>query len=167
MCLAFSPTYGESVKTKWYTKGNPTCYKTFHLSKGRVLTSQGLTEDPHVNEVMNQALTTALTSRNMEFGGDKAQLDVRFMGGTGADVQVEDVTVGDYAVWAINGPLATTGRAYKKSVLGIAVVDSTAKQTVWAAKVTDNFGDPNKLDERIKNAVAKAFDKFPAELSCK
>jgi Domain of unknown function (DUF4136) len=163
--LSAAVASGE-VKTKLYT--NPQgCFKTYHLATGRVLTSRGLIEDPTVNAIMGEAVSAQMHGLKIrEAAKNSAELEIRFIGGTGAGLQVDDLAAGDVAVWNIGGPQAVPGRTYKKSTLAIAVFDNKSNQTVWAARCTDNFGDPNRLRERIQKAVAKAFAKFPKKLSC-
>jgi len=154
------------VKTKQYTNP-PGCFKTYHLDPGRVLTSRGLIEDPTVNAIMKDAVAVQMNKLNItEATKNNAQLAVHFMGGNSAGLQVDDLTVGDVAMWNVGGPMAVSSRTYKKSSLVIAVVDNKSNQTVWAARCMDKFGDPNQLRERIEKAVAKAFEKFPKKLSC-
>jgi uncharacterized protein DUF4136 len=88
------------------------------------------------------------------------------MGGIGADLQVDDLMAGDWAIWNIGGPLAVPGRTYKKSTLVIGVLDAKSNSTLWAARCSDNFGDPNQLQARIQKALSKAFAKFPKKIAC-
>jgi hypothetical protein len=88
------------------------------------------------------------------------------MGGSGAGLQVDDLAVGDVAMWDIGGPQAVSGRTYKKSSLVIGAVDNRSKRTIWAARCSDKFGDPAHLQERIQKAVTKAFAKFPKKFAC-
>jgi hypothetical protein len=154
------------VKTKVYV--NPEgCFNTYRLAPGRVLTSRGLIEDPTVNSIMKDAVSAQMKDLKIGEAGKDAQLEVRFMGGSSADLQVDaDLSVGDVAMWNIGGPVAVSSRTYKKSALLIAVIDNKSNQTLWAAKCSDNFGDPNQLQERIQKAVAKAFAKFPKKIAC-
>ncbi|HEX4772583.1 MAG TPA: DUF4136 domain-containing protein [Bryobacteraceae bacterium] len=156
---------GQKVKTKVYTDPKE-CFKTYRLDTGSVLTSSGLVEDPTVNSIMKEAVGNEMNQLKIASAGKEADLEIHFMGGTSAGLQVDDLTVGNVAMWNIGGPLAVSSRSYKKSALVIAVVDAKTKHTVWAAQCTDNFGDPNKLKERIQNAVTKAFAKFPKNLAC-
>lgn len=95
-----------------------------------------------------------------------ADVEIRFMGGNGAGLQVDDLMVGDVAMWDSSGPVAESGRTYKKSSLVIAAFDNRSKHTIWAARCSDKFGDPAHLQERIDKAVAKAFAKFPKKFAC-
>ena len=156
---------GQKVKTKVYTDSKE-CFKTYHLETGRVLTSQGLIEDPTVNSIMKDAVATQMNELKIGGASGGADLVIRFMGGAGAGLQIDDFAVGTYAVWNMGGGLAMSSRSYKKSELVIVVVDGKSNRTVWAAQCIDNFGDPNKIKERIENAVAKAFAKFPKNLAC-
>ena len=156
----------QQVKTVTYEKQHTPCLKTFQMTPGRILTSHGLVEDPHVNQIMKQAVSAQMSARNITEATANPDFEVRFLGGAGAGLQTDYGSLGDYAVWDIGGPSAVTGRTYKKSVLGIAVVDPKSNKTLWAAKCMDKFGDPNHLEERINGAVAKAFSKFPKSLLC-
>lgn len=156
---------GAELKTKQYTQPQ-SCFKTYHLETGRVLTSRGLVEDPTVNGIMQEAVAAQMRRLNIREGGQSAEMVIRFMGGNGAGLQTDDLLAGDVAIWNIGGYPAVPGRTYKKSSLVMGVLDSKSKQTVWAARYSDNFGDPDKLKERIENAVTKAFGKFPKKLSC-
>ncbi len=153
------------VKAKVYTDPEG-CIRTYHLSPGRVLTSAGLIEDPTVNSIMKQAVSAQMSGMNIAEAESGADLDVRFMGGNGAGLQVDDVGIGDAAVWNVGGAPPVSSRTYKKSALVIAVVDNRSKRTVWAARCSDKFGDPNQLRERIDKAVAQAFQKFPKKFAC-
>ncbi|MBV8551303.1 MAG: DUF4136 domain-containing protein [Acidobacteriaceae bacterium] len=165
--LCCVPAGAQQVKTKLYMKEPPGCFKTFHMEKGRVLTPQGLIEDPQVNEIMKDAVSAQMAKLHITEASDKsAELAVRFMGGTSYGLQVDDPNVGDIAMWNIGGPQPVSGRTYKKSSLVFGIVDSRSQQTVWAAKCTDNFGDPAHMQERIQRAVSKAFTKFPKKLAC-
>ena len=99
-------------------------------------------------------------------GGKDAALEIHFMGGSTAGLQVDDLTLGNVAMWNIGGPTSVSSRTYKQSALVIAVIDSKSKHTIWAAKCTDNFGDPNQLKERIQKSVSRAFAKFPKKMAC-
>jgi Domain of unknown function (DUF4136) len=156
---------GQKVKTKVYTDSKE-CFKTYHLETGRVLTAQGLIEDPTVNSIMGEAVATQMNGLKIGSASTAADLVVRFMGGVGAGLQVDDFAVGTYAVWNLGGGLEMSSRTYKKSELVIVVVDGKSNRALWAAQCIDNFGDPNKIKERIENAVAKAFAKFPKNLAC-
>jgi hypothetical protein len=155
----------QKVKTKVYT--NPSqCFKTYHLLTGSVLTSQGLVEDPTVNAIMKDAVGAQMNQLKIASADKDADLEIHFMGGSSAGLQVDDLTVGNVAMWNIGGPVAVSSRSYKNSALVIAVIDSKSKHTLWAAKCTDNFGDPNQIKERIEKSVSKAFAKFPKKLAC-
>jgi hypothetical protein len=153
------------VKTKQYTAPEG-CIKTYRVATGRVLTSRGLVEDPTVNAIMKEAFSGQMNPLKIKQAGQDADIELRFMGGNGADVQTDDLALGDMAMWNIGGPQPISGRSYKKSNLLIGAFDNRSKQTLWAARCTDNFGDPNKLQERIQKAVAKAFAKFPKKMVC-
>ncbi|HZS56363.1 MAG TPA: DUF4136 domain-containing protein [Bryobacteraceae bacterium] len=163
--LLAATAYGQKVKTKTYSEPEQ-CAKTYRLAKGRVLTSAGLVEDPTVNAIMKDAVGDQMNQLKIADGGKDADLEVRFMGGNSAGLQVDDLTMGDVAMWNIGGPQPISGRAYKKSNLVIVVVDGKSNRTIWAAQCVDNFGDPNRLRERIQRAVSKAFTKFPKKLAC-
>ena len=153
------------VKTKKYTDPEG-CINTYRVATGRVLTTRGLVEDPTVNAIMKEAFSGQMNPLKIKEAGKDADIELRFMGGNGAGVQIDDPTLGDMAMWNIGGPQPISGRSYKKSNLLIGAFDNRSKQTLWAARCTDNFGDPNKLQERIQKAVAKAFAKFPKKMVC-
>jgi hypothetical protein len=154
------------VKTTLYTSPEG-CFKTYILATGRVLTPRGLVEDPTVNAIMRDAVSAQMNALKItQAEKAEAQMEVRFLGGAGADLQVDSPTMGDYMTWDIGGPASVPGRAYKKSHLVIGVFDLKSNQTVWAAQCTDKFGDPNEIRERLQKAVAKAFAKFPKKLVC-
>jgi hypothetical protein len=162
--LCVVAAFGQ-VKTKLYL--NPEgCIKTYHLAVGRVLTSKGLTEDPTVNKIMKNAVSVQMKGLNIAEADKGAEIEVRFMGGNGAGLQIDDPTYGDVAVWAVGGTPAVSGRTYKKSTLVLGVLDNKSNRTLWTAQYKDNFGDPAHLEERIQKAVAKAFGKFPKSFSC-
>jgi len=161
---AISAAYAQ-VKTKLYSEPE-SCFKTYHLATGRVLTSKGLIEDPTVNAIMKDAVSAQMNELKIAEAGKSAEMEIRFMGGNSAGLQVDDLTVGDVAMWSIGAPQAVSARSYKKSNLVIVVVDSKSNRTVWAAQCIDKFGDPNHLQERIQKAVDKAFSKFPKKLAC-
>lgn len=162
--LCFVAVCGE-VKTKRYTDPEG-CIRTYRLATGRVLTSRGLVEDPTVNAIMKEAVAAQMNPLKISEAGKNADLVIRFMGGNSAGLQVDDPAIGDEAMWNIGGPQPISGRTYKKSNLVIAAVDSRSNRTIWAARCSDKFGDPNHLQERIQKAVAKAFAKFPKKLAC-
>src|SRR4051794_12073379 len=153
------------VKTRQYTDPEG-CIKSYRLASGRVLTSRGLVEDPTVNAIMKEAVSAQMNPLKIREAGKDADIEVRFMGGNGAGLQVDDLAVGDMAMWNVGGLQPSSGRTYKKSDLLIAAFDNRSNQTVWAARCTDKFGDPNKLQDRIQKAVSKAFSKFPKKMLC-
>jgi Domain of unknown function (DUF4136) len=158
-------TLSGQVKAKLY--GEPeTCVKTYRLAPGRVLTSRGLIEDPTVNTIMSGAVSAQMKQLKISEAGKAADVEIRFMGGNGAGLRVDDLSVGDVAMWNIGGPQSVSGGTYKKSNLLIAVVENSSNRTLWAVRCTDKFGDPNRLQQRIEKAVAKAFSKFPKKLTC-
>lgn len=153
------------TKTKMYAEPD-TCLKTYHLAAGRVLTSRGLIEDPTVNAIMKDAVALQMRRLNINEASGNPDAEIRFVGGSGAGLQVDDMAVGDVAMWNVGGTYAINGRTYKKSSLIMVVVESRSNRTLWAARCTDNFGDPDRIQERIEQAVAKAFSKFPKKLTC-
>jgi Domain of unknown function (DUF4136) len=153
------------VKTRQYTDPEG-CIRTYRLATGRVLTSRGLVEDLTVNGIMKEAVSEQMKALKVSEAGKTADLEIRFVGGNSAGLQVDDLAVGDVAMWDVGGPPPISGRTYTKSNLVIAAVDSRSNRTIWAARCTDKFGDPNRLQERIQKAVAKAFAKFPKKLVC-
>jgi hypothetical protein len=163
--ILFAGALFGQVKTKLYTQPQG-CFNTYRLAPGRVLTSRGLIEDPTVNSIMKEAVSAQMKELRIGESGKDAELEVRFMGGNSAGLQVDDPTMGDVAMWDIGGSPAVSGRTYKKSTLVIAVVDNKSNQTLWAARCSDKFGDPNHIQERIQKAVAKAFAKFPKKIAC-
>ncbi len=156
--------YGQ-VKTKVYADP-ASCIQTYRLETGRVLTSRGLVEDQTVNAIVKDAVSAQMKGLRIAEANSKPDLIVRFMGGSGAGLQVDDLAVGDVAIWDVGGPQAVSGKVYKKSTLVIAVVDNRSQRTLWAARCSDKFGDPQRIRERIEKAVAKAFAKFPRKFSC-
>lgn len=154
------------VKTKVYTDPEG-CIRSYHLATGRVLTSRGLIEDPTVNAIMKDAVSAQMNTMKVAEAADKsADVEIRFMGGSGAGLQVDDITIGDVAMWNIGGPQAVSGKTYKKSSLVIGVVDNRSRQTIWAARYSDNFGDPARIKERVDKGVTKVFAKFPKKFVC-
>ena len=123
-------------------------------------------EDPTVNAVMKDAVSRQMQTLHIAEAGESPDLEMRFIGGNGAGLQVDDPRVGNMAMWDIGGPQPVSGRTYKKTSLVIVVVDNRAKQTLWAARCTDKFGDPNRMQQRVDKAVAKAFSKFPKKFAC-
>ncbi len=162
--LCVAAVRGE-VKTKLYSDPEG-CFRTYRLAAGRVLTSRGLIEDPTVNAIMQDAVSVQMNGLNIRQVKEHPDLEIRFMGGNGAGLQVDDMSVGDVAMWDIGGPPGVSGKTYKKSNLVIAVVDDRSGRTIWAARCTDKFGDPARLRERIEKAVSKAFTKFPKKSAC-
>jgi hypothetical protein len=163
--LLFAAAICAQVKTKRYTDPEG-CIRSYDLAPGRVLTSKGLIEDPTVNAIMKDAVSAQMKSMKVADASKGADVEIRFMGGNGAGLQIDDLMIGDVAMWNIGGYPAVSGRTYKKSSLVIAVVDNRSKQTIWAARYSDNFGDPNRLRERIQNGVTKVFAKFPKKFVC-
>src|SRR4051812_34314999 len=163
--LLYVVTVCGEVKTKQYTDPEG-CIRTYRLATGRVLTSRGLIEDPTVNAIMKEAVLTQMNPLKISQAGKGADLEIRFMGGNSAGLQVDDLAVGDVAMWDIGEPQPISGRTYKKSNLVIVAVDNRSNRTIWAARCTDKFGDPNHMQERIQKAVSKAFAKFPKKLVC-
>jgi Domain of unknown function (DUF4136) len=164
--LASATTNAQKVKTNTYEKEHTPCIKTFHMATGRVLTSRGLIEDPQVNQIMHRAVSAQMSAQRVAETKSNPDIEIRFIGGASADIQTEYHPGNDYAVWNIGGYPYVAGRTYKKSVLGIAAVDAKSNKTIWSAQCVDNFGDPKRIEERINNAVAKAFSKFPKSLFC-
>jgi len=162
--LVATAAYGQ-VKTKLYVDPEG-CIKSYRLARGRVLTSRGLIEDPTVNAIMKDAVSAQMSGMKIAEADKDADVEIRFMGGSGAGLQVDDLAVGDVAMWDIGGPQAVSGRTYKKSSLVIGAVDNRSKRTIWAARCSDKFGDPAHLQERIQKAVTKAFAKFPKKFAC-
>jgi len=158
-------TVFAGVKTKSYAEPE-TCFKTYRLAAGRVLTSRGLIEDPTVNAMMKDAVSAQMNQLKVSEAAASADLEIRFMGGSSAGLSVDDLAVGDVAMWNIGGTQPVSGRTYKTSALVIAAVERRSNRTIWAARCTDKFGDPAHLQERIQKAVAKAFAKFPKKLTC-
>jgi Domain of unknown function (DUF4136) len=163
--LVFVCAACAQVKTKVYEKPG-SCFKTYHLATGRVLTSRGLIEDPTVNSIMKGAVAAEMNQAKIAETDKGAELEIRFMGGNSAGLQTDDLGAGDIAMWDIGGPQGIPGRTYKKSDLVIAALDTRSNRTFWAARCSDKFGDPNRLQERIQKAVAKAFAKFPKKVAC-
>jgi uncharacterized protein DUF4136 len=163
--LVFATFATGKVKTKSYAKPS-SCVNTYHLERGRVLTSRGLVEDPTVNSIMKDAIAGQMKQLKITEADKSAGLIVRFMGGVGAGLQMDDLMMGDVAMWSIGGPVAVPGRTYKTSTLVIGVVDGKSNQTLWAARCDENFGDPSQLQARIQKAVSKAFEKFPKKIAC-
>jgi hypothetical protein len=163
--LLFAAGLCAQIKTKSYSDPE-NCVKTYRLANGRVLTPRGLIEDPTVNAIMKDAVSTQMSQLKISDGGSNADVEIRFVGGSGAGLQVDDISVGNVAMWDIGGPQGVTGRTYKKSDLVMVAVEAKSNRTIWAARCTDKFGDPSHLEERIRKAVAKAFAKFPKKLTC-
>src|SRR3954470_9079072 len=115
---------------------------------------------------MNNAVSAQMKQLKISEAGKAAEIEIRFMGGNGAGLRVDDLSVGDVAMWNIGGPQSVSGGTYKKSNLVIGIVESSSNRTLWAVRCTDKFGDPNRLKERIEKAVAKAFSKFPRKFTC-
>jgi hypothetical protein len=157
--------WGAKVKTKSYAQPE-SCFRTYRLVTGRVLTSRGLVEDPTVNAIMKDAVSKQMQGLKISEAGKSADIEVRFIGGSSAGLQVDDLDVGAVAMWNIGGPVSVNGRTYTTSNLGIAIVENSSNHTIWAASCTDKFGDPAHLQERIQKAVAKAFSKLPKNLAC-
>lgn len=154
-----------SVKTKLYNQPEH-CFTTYRLAPGRVLTSRGLIEDPTVNGIMRNAVAAQMSHLHISEAGKIADVEIRFMGGASAGLQIDDLTAGNMAVWNTGGPPPMSARTYPKSNLLIAVVEPKANRTIWAARCTDKFGDPARLEERINKAVTEAFAKFPKKFAC-
>ena len=163
--LTFAAAAYGQVKTKVYAQPEG-CARTYQLTAGQVLTSRGLIEDPTVNATMKDAVAVQMKGLWIAEADQNADLQIHFMGGTGAGLQVDDLAVGDVAMWNIGASGAVSGRTYKKSSLVIAVVDTKSNRTLWAARCSDKFGDPERIRERIEKAVAKAFSKFPKKFAC-
>src|SRR4051812_34986831 len=89
---------GQKVKTKVYTDPKQ-CFKTYHLDTGSVLTSSGLVEDPTVNSIMQGAVGNEMNQLKIASAGKDADLEIHFMGGSSAGLQVDDLSVGDVAMW--------------------------------------------------------------------
>jgi hypothetical protein len=153
------------VKSKVYAQPSA-CSNTYHLEPGRVLTSRGLIEDPTVNSIMKEAVAAQMKAVKISEAEKDAGLIVRFMGGTGAGLQTDDLMAGEIMMWDIGGPVAVPGRTYKTSTLVFGVVDGKSNQTLWAARCDDKFGDPKHIRERIQKCVSKAFEKFPKKIPC-
>lgn len=156
---------GQDVKTKSYTSPEG-CFKTYHLVMGSVLTSKGLIEDPTVNAIMKDAVSIQMAGMKIAEADKNADIEIHFMSGNSAGLHIDDPAMGKVMMWNIGGSQPTSGRTYKKSSLVIVVTDNRSKQTVWAARCIDKFGDPGKMRERIEKAVAKAFAKFPKGVAC-
>ncbi len=156
---------GQQVKAKLYGNAEG-CFKTYDVAAGRFLTSRGLIEDPTINGIVKDAVAAEMNKLNIAQSDMRPELEVRFMGGNSAGLQVDSASMGHMMMWDIGGPQAVPGRTYKKSTLVIGVVDNKSNRTLWAARCTDNFGDPSKMRERIEKAIAKAFAKFPKKAAC-
>lgn len=163
--VLLSTTAMQAQKAKLYVDPEG-CIKSYRLAPGRVLTSRGLIEDPTVNAIMKSAVGSQMNGMKIAEADKDPDVEIRFMGGNGAGLQVDDLAVGDVAMWNIGGPQAISGKTYKKSSLVIGIFDNRSKRTIWAARYNDNFGDPARLKERIQKGVQKTFSKFPKKFAC-
>lgn len=159
----------QKVETRAF-QDIPKGTSTFHWHKGFVLTKAGQTEDPAVDTMVHNAVAKEMTARGFTESTGKDGLELSYMGGISADIRTDSIFMGDYMVWGtaggttyVDGQVYASGRTYKKSSLIITVVDPVPNKAVWAARATDNFGNPSELEQRINKAVAKSFDKFPVQ----
>ena len=162
--LAGATVCGD-VKTKVYETPSA-CVKTYHVATGKVLTRSGVVEDPTVNSLIKSAVSAQMQRLNIAEADKNPDIEVRFIGGNSAGLQVYDPRVGDIAMWDIGAPVAVQGHTYKKTTLVMAVVETHTNRTLWAAQCSDRFGDPARMQERIDKAVQKAFAKFPEKVAC-
>src|SRR3954470_3497415 len=138
---------GQQVKTRLYSDSKE-CFNTYHVETGRILTSHGVVEDPTINAMVKEAVGTQMSALKIGGADDKsADLVVRFTGGNGAGVQIDDFAMGTYAVWDLGGSVAVSSRTYKKTALVIVLVERKSNRAVWAALCVDKFGDPGRAKE--------------------
>jgi Domain of unknown function (DUF4136) len=154
---------GQKVEAKQF-QAIPAGLSTYHWHKGWVLTSKGQVEDQSLDAMVHKAVAQEMSLRGFTESTGKDGLELSYMGGISAGIRTDSIWVGDYMTWATGDvSIHVDGRTYKKSSLIITVVDPVPNKAVWAARATDNFGQPSDLEQRVDRAVAKSFDKFPVK----
>jgi hypothetical protein len=103
------------VKTKQYTDSEG-CIGTYRLATGRVLTSRGLVEDPTVNAIMNEAVSAQMNPLKISEAANGADLEIRFMGGNSAGLQVHDLAIGDVAMWDVGSSQPISDGPTKRAI---------------------------------------------------
>jgi hypothetical protein len=64
-----------------------------------------------------------------------------------------------------NANVATVGRYNKEGSLGVALIDTSTKKTVWMAMATKSYGKQSQLEGKVNKAVADMFSKYPVKPS--
>jgi hypothetical protein len=166
LMFIFAVCMFAGVKTKLYVKDSGRCAHTYYVERGRILTRKGLVEDPHVTDLVRHAIGNQMNARDIRESAATPDLIFRFMGGNSTGLQIDDPTVGNVMVWDLGGNFSSSSHTYKKTTLFVVAVDGRTQQTIWSASCSDKFGDPKRVEERIKKAVEGAFKKFPKFISC-
>jgi len=77
-------------------------------------------------------------------------------------IVVEDHVAVDHYGYRYRGP-RYHARRYREGTIIVDIIDSETRELIWRGAASGQVGHPNGDPEQIKVAVAKIFEKYPAE----
>ena len=149
-------------------------YKTYEWLAPRVLKKTGVVEnDPEFAPVVKAAMNRELTRRGLTEVPSGGQLQISTMALTISTPSVDALIFPGQGVYGSvggvmttpNANVATVGRYNKEGSLGVALIDTSTKKTVWMAMASKSYGKQSDLEGKVNKAVTDMFSKYPVKPS--
>ena len=146
----------QKVNTEFDESADFSKYKTFVWKGARINSKHPSLDNSLVEKHIQRAVIARLTAKGLTETPDHPDLFVHCFLGARNQRDVELAPAG----WRGRGTRRVAYR-YTQGTLVIDLRDAARRELVWRATCVDTASDPAKIEKRIDNDVAKAFDKFP------
>ena len=138
-------------------------YKTYQWLPTRVLSKSGILEDdPNVGAVLRRVVNEQLVKQGLTEANGRADLQVSVVGLREASAQLEAIFFSAFpdTDWG-TAPIATMGRFNYEGALGVNLIDTTKKKTVWAGVSRKAIKSSGATQGDVDKAADRLFKKFP------
>jgi hypothetical protein len=138
-------------------------YKTYQWLPTRVLSKSGILEDdPNVGSVLRRIVNQQLINQGLTEANGRADLQVSVVGLREASAQLEAIFFSAFpdTDWG-TAPIATMGRFNYEGALGVNLIDTATKKSVWAGVSRKAIKSSGASQGDVEKAADKLFKKFP------
>ena len=166
--VATSLAWAQKIDTEFDKALDFSQFKTFAIREGKINAKDPMLSSELVEKNLRSAIVAQLKAKGLGEVDSKADLNVTFRltGGTAkqqvlAPGQTVDVVGPRGRVSERTTRPRKASITQAKDTLVIDLRNTATKELAWRAVCVDQQDDPAKLEKRLPNMVAKAFQKYP------
>lgn len=159
ICLAAATAHAQKITIEFDQGIDFSKYRTFAIRGGQLTSKNPALNNELVRKRINADIVRDLASRGLTITTGPSDLSVRYRFGSARKAEMETYPAG----WrGLGADVVRT--PYTEGTLVIDLRDPATRSLVWRAIVSEDKGDPSRIEGKLDGMVKKSLSRFPPKI---